>query len=278
MAESKLKDENYYQIQGWMINRLGIKGITLSVYAIIYGFSQDGESEFTGSLQYLCDFTGGTSKPTIIKALKELVEKGYIIRREEYTNGVQFNRYKANLPLLKNFNGGSKEILTGTVKNLNEGSKETLPNNNINNKNIINSDIGNEEQKRKRFAPPTLEEVKAYCAERKNSVDAERFIDYYTSNGWLVGKNKMKDWKAAVRTWERNGFSDKAPKNASGANGSFDTDDFFNAALKKSCSPRAALERDVINRSAEKAQNPPKTAADDAELQERVKRLKEMFF
>jgi predicted phage replisome organizer len=65
------------------------------------------------------------------------------------------------------------------------------------------------ETKRKRFVPPTLEEVQAYCYERNNGVDAERFIDYYTSNGWQVGKNKMKDWKAAVRTWERNGYSGK---------------------------------------------------------------------
>lgn len=54
-----------------------------------------------------------------------------------------------------------------------------------------------------RFTPPTLEDVQAYCRERNNSVDAQRFIDYYTSNGWKVGKNSMKDWKAAVRTWER---------------------------------------------------------------------------
>ena len=55
----------------------------------------------------------------------------------------------------------------------------------------------------KRFRPPTLEEVEAYCFERNNRVDAERFVDYYTSNGWKVGKNPMKDWKAAVRNWER---------------------------------------------------------------------------
>lgn len=54
-----------------------------------------------------------------------------------------------------------------------------------------------------RFIAPTLEQVKAYCNERNNSVDAERFINYYTANGWKVGKNPMKDWKAAVRTWER---------------------------------------------------------------------------
>lgn len=56
---------------------------------------------------------------------------------------------------------------------------------------------------RKRFTAPTKEEVIAYCKERGNRVDPERFIDYYTSNGWKVGKNPMKDWKAAVRTWER---------------------------------------------------------------------------
>lgn len=56
---------------------------------------------------------------------------------------------------------------------------------------------------RKRFHPPTVEEVEAYCFERNNKVDAERFVDYYTANGWKVGKNPMKDWKAAVRNWER---------------------------------------------------------------------------
>ena len=61
--------------------------------------------------------------------------------------------------------------------------------------------------KAKRFTPPTLEEVQAYCMERNNNVDAQHFVDYYTSNGWQVGKNKMKDWKAAIRTWERNNFS-----------------------------------------------------------------------
>ena len=54
-----------------------------------------------------------------------------------------------------------------------------------------------------RFIPPTIEQVKEYCKERNNSVDAEAFVDFYQSKGWMVGKNKMKDWKAAVRTWER---------------------------------------------------------------------------
>ncbi len=51
--------------------------------------------------------------------------------------------------------------------------------------------------------PPTIEEVRVYCLERENRVNPEQFIDYYESKGWLIGKSKMKDWKAAVRTWER---------------------------------------------------------------------------
>lgn len=55
----------------------------------------------------------------------------------------------------------------------------------------------------KRFTPPTLDEVKAYCKERNNNVDPERWFDFYESKGWMVGKNNMKNWKAAVRTWEK---------------------------------------------------------------------------
>ena len=69
----------------------------------------------------------------------------------------------------------------------------------------------------KRFKPPTVQDVQTYCTERKNNVDAQKFVDYYTANGWQVGRNKMKDWKAAIRTWERNGFSNGNQKR--GANG-----------------------------------------------------------
>lgn len=132
--------------------------------------------------------------------------------------------------------------------------------------------------KRKRFTPPTLEEVKEYCSERGNNVDAERFIDYYTSNGWQVGRNKMKDWKAAVRTWERSG-NDKPAKPSKVAGGSFETDEFIGAALSSSYgkpkTARAAIEREAIQRSEEKAKNPPKTAADDPDIHVKMKKLKE---
>lgn len=73
-----------------------------------------------------------------------------------------------------------------------------------NNTSINNTSNKKEIYKEKSFKKPTLEEVKEYCKERNNNVDAELFINYYESNGWKVGKNSMKDWKACVRTWERN--------------------------------------------------------------------------
>ena len=54
-----------------------------------------------------------------------------------------------------------------------------------------------------RFTPPTLEEVRDYCHERKNGIDPQKFIDHYEANGWIRGKTKIKDWKACVRTWEK---------------------------------------------------------------------------
>ena len=157
MAESKVRNESYYQVNGWMLNRLELKGIELDVYAIIYGFSQDGESSFTGSLQYLSDFTN-TTRPTVIKALKSLVEKGYIVKHESQVNGVKFNTYQANLQVVKNLYWGSKEILLGGSKEtLPGGSKEILPNN----KSLNNKDLDNKEDKEESApSPPAYGEFK----------------------------------------------------------------------------------------------------------------------
>ena len=69
-------------------------------------------------------------------------------------------------------------------------------------KNSIDKSNKEEDTQRKRFVKPTLEEVRDYCNERHNIVNPEHFMDYYESNGWRVGKNPMKDWKATMRSWE----------------------------------------------------------------------------
>lgn len=71
----------------------------------------------------------------------------------------------------------------------------------------IDSSAKSTTTKRKRFEKPTLSEIKQYCLERGNKVDAQHFYDYYESNGWKVGKNSMKNWQAAVRTWEKNSYT-----------------------------------------------------------------------
>lgn len=81
----------------------------------------------------------------------------------------------------------------------------------------------------KRFEKPTVEDVKAYCQERHNSIDAERFVDYYEANGWMVGKSHMRDWRAAVRNWERRGGCSAAPKSQTrGSSASFNAMDLDN--------------------------------------------------
>lgn len=88
----------------------------------------------------------------------------------------------------------------------------------------LEEELKDNSKKRSVFTPPTLDEVINYCSERKNNVDADRFIDFYSCKGWMVGKNKMKDWKAAVRTWERgdnNGRAGTSSKPKESDNGQY---------------------------------------------------------
>lgn len=126
----RVNDENYICIQGWMINKLNLKGNELLVYAIIYGFSQDEESRFTGSLQYLADWTN-SSKQGVMKNLKSLADKGYIEKTDRMINGVKFCEYYAT-----KFNGVLNKVEWGIKHSLIGGIKHSLPNNiDIDNKN-----------------------------------------------------------------------------------------------------------------------------------------------
>ena len=132
---SKVKDENFIHIPGWAVTRLGLKGNELFVYSIIYGFSQDGETRFTGSLQYLADWTNST-KQSCIKCLKSLAEKGYITKYEKIVNGVKFCEYQAvklNSMVVNKVEHGIKQSLTGGIK---QSLHNTLDNNTLDN-NIV---------------------------------------------------------------------------------------------------------------------------------------------
>ena len=151
----KIASDNFFTIKAWMITELGLKGVERDVYAIIYGFSQDGECWFTGSRQYLCDFTLST-KRTIDSALQNLVEKGLIIKSSEKINNVLFNKYKINRNVVDcatgakiapgmqndNFNENNDDVeIAPPVQKLHGGGAKITPNNiedNILNDKLIN--------------------------------------------------------------------------------------------------------------------------------------------
>ena len=125
-------------------------------------------------------------KGSISGYIKELIKYGYITT--EYT-------YKE----------GSKEIDNRYIKILKGGIsiKDITPLQKIEQTNTITNNTNNTYSNTiVRFKPPSLELVKEYCNERKNTIEAESFISFYESKGWMIGKSKMKDWKAAIRTWE----------------------------------------------------------------------------
>jgi predicted transcriptional regulator len=124
---------SYYTVQAWMVNDLGLQDKELLVYAIIYGFSQDGTSVYSGSARYLAEWIG-CSRPTVMKVLKSLTEKKLLIKRDVNQNGVVFCTYRAvqgckdSLQGVKNLDTPCKDSLSEGVKNLDTPCKDSLQN------------------------------------------------------------------------------------------------------------------------------------------------------
>lgn len=100
----------------------------------------------------------------------------------------------------------NNQTITKPKPNNNQTVTTTEPNVYVNVNDNVNDkkkDTSVSKEKASRFIPPTIEDIKAYCEEKGYKLDYNRFIDYYTSNGWMVGKNRMKDWRACVRNWAR---------------------------------------------------------------------------
>lgn len=133
-----IKNENYIQISGWMINELDLKGNELLVYALIHGFCQDGKSVFKGSLNYIMAWLN-ISKPTAIACIQSLIDKGMIVKSIIYNKnsvaGCEYYTKKSRnieselQKIPQKEEKGGKETLPGWSKNLTMGGKEILPNN-----------------------------------------------------------------------------------------------------------------------------------------------------
>lgn len=110
---------------------------------------------------------------------------------------------KCKMEIAKNENGLDENVTP--IPLINTDIKPTINSNSIGETPNTHKNGGKEKQKR--FSPPSLDEVKEYCKERKNNIEPQQFIDYYTARGWELSKGrKVKDWKACIRTWERNGY------------------------------------------------------------------------
>ena len=186
--------ESYICILDWMVKELKLSGNELLVFAIIHGFSQDGECAFVGSKQYICDRLNIT-KPTAIKCIDNLIEKGYVYEQEETINGFKRIRYGVCKEILR----GVKNLNEG-VKNLNGGSKETLPNNKEENKDIINI---NKEKFRKEsvsFREQDLEEKEEKPLDVFAKAEAKKLNYEQQMAKWLEEIND-EEWRKVVAKW-----------------------------------------------------------------------------
>ena len=195
MAENKVKDGNYIMIQSFMVKDLKLKGNELLVYAIIYGFSQEENCVFSGSLQYLADWTNST-KQGIMKCLKSLEEKCLIVKQSLMVNKVVYST---------KFNASIKQSLTGSIK-------QSLPNNividnKINNK--INTRALKHQYGEFKNVLLTDEEVKKLQNDYAN--DYLQAIEYLSE--YIAMKNyKAKSHYLALRKWVFDALREKRIK------------------------------------------------------------------
>jgi hypothetical protein len=164
--------------------------IAIYMFAIEHCNRLGWKPKFGFPTQMTMDAIGIKNWRTYISAFNNLVEWGFFDLIEKSKN-----QYSANvIAIVKNTKAHTKALAKATQSHLQKQSNS-----------IVGIDkLDNLEPITNKLNKPTLEDVKSYCLERKNSVDPQRWFDYYTANGFKVGKNQMKDWRAAVRTWENN--------------------------------------------------------------------------
>lgn len=195
----------------------------LSAQALYFHLGMHGDDDgFVGSPRKIARTVGCNSDD-----LKLLATKGFIIPFESgvvvitdwnINNTLKNDRYHPTIyttekSLLTSDCNGRLALGTSLEPTWNQNGTNSEPELNLTELNLTKQSGGNKAGKppRTRFVPPTVEEVKAYCSERKNTVDAERFFDFYSANGWKQGRGKpIVDWKAAVRTWERQSINGQA--------------------------------------------------------------------
>ena len=190
----------------------------MSARLLYYDLSMRADDDgFMNAPKKVMRMIGATQDDLSILALRKFIipfESGVVvikhwkihnyIRKDTY-NETKYKEEKATLTLDEN-NAYTQGVTTDRLLPVDDPSTQDRLG-----KDRLGKESIEEEKpaKRKRFTPPTVEEVSSYCLERKNGIDAQSFIDYYAARNWYLGKTKMTDWKAAVRTWENRRKADK---------------------------------------------------------------------
>jgi len=158
-------------------------------------YFRDGRWWVRHSYESLAEWHKFLSVPQIKRVMKGLIEQGHVVTwHPERFNRTTYWSVAPEFLHSAESHDGKYEIVPS------ESTKSYFVQHDNNIEHIGHSST-------KRFKPPTLAEVSAYCADRNNGIDAQRFIDYYEARGWYSNKTKIKDWQACVRTWERNSKS-----------------------------------------------------------------------
>ena len=239
----KLKKEQFVNIQSFMVSELGLSGNDLLVYAIIYGFSQDGENVFMGNRSYLAAWCG-CSERSVQRNINNLVSRGLIEQtfksadcRSVYYRAITTSDKMSPVTIRDDTSDNlswvpvtfcddtSDNLSRVYIDNINRTKKDNIKE--------IDNDIVVVASQKSKFKKPSIEDVKEYVKEQGYRMDPVKFYDHYESNGWLVGRNKMKDWKAAVRNWEHRDKNGTFSKSGTPAEVPFMQNDYSTEHLKK---------------------------------------------
>mgnify|MGYP000038242166 FL=1 len=213
-----VKPDNYILVYGWMVTELGLKGNELFLYAIIYGFSQDGETEFSGSLRYMQEWLGVNSKATVQNTLEKLMARGLIKKRTVVEKGVTRNFFSAVGRVYQNLVPGVPKNSTGVYQNLVPGVPNFSPNNiedNIEDILVI-EDGGSTREKDPRLDADLSKIINAYQANigtwpRILTDDLQRWREQFSTEMLLLAisegaKNGAHKWsyiESILRRWKK---------------------------------------------------------------------------
>ena len=227
--------ESHVVTESWMIEELKLKGIEKDIYAVIYGFSRDKQGVFSGSLDYLA-FWSQSTKRGVIKALNNLIAKGYIVKKPiGYNRAVYSARNRHEIKALKDADNkrSNLKLMVNSVHHDGELSSSRTNNIEINNINTLDRKKDPDSLPDKPNIP-SLEEVKAYAAEMNLNFNPIKFYEYYQEKKWIKKNGEpVKSWKLTMCRWSDNEIDPKKKAAEATSKTSFQQNEYDFEALER---------------------------------------------